>query len=143
MKNVELFQLFAAKAFADLYESFPVVATISPRELAKAGNHDLSERDASIVAEHTLKWLCSTDYLLKQAHAQFTYVLSPKGFEILNASPFSTPEARRPNLGEQLGNAAKEIGTNVGKEELKSLAKQVIELGVGAAFAGIRAHIGM
>ena len=60
MKNVELFQLFAAKAFADLYESFPVVATISPRELAKAGDHDLSERDASIIARSTPSSGCAT-----------------------------------------------------------------------------------
>jgi hypothetical protein len=92
-------------------------------------DRDVSERDARILAENTLKWLCDTGYLLKT--------------NVLDASPFSTPEARKPNLGEQFGNAVKEIGTSVGKEELKSIVKQVIELGVGAGFAGIRAHIGM
>ncbi len=146
MKNVELFQLFAAKAFADLYESFPVSTTIQPQELAKAVAHgDITERDARIVAEHTLKWLCNTDYLLKEPHAPFTYVLSARGFEILNASPFpkpladkptSTPEIRKQNLGERFVAAVADAGT----EELKSLTKHALEWGLWAAIAGAKAH---
>jgi hypothetical protein len=79
--------------------------------------------------------------------------LSPKGFEILNASPFSTPAANnstvpeaKPTLGEQLMASGKEIVTSAGKEELRSLTKQIIgwgaQLGVGAALAAFKAHGG-
>ncbi len=147
MSNVEMFQLLAAKAFAILYESFPVYEEITPEDLAKAVYPDDVER-ARIVAGHSLTWLCEAGYLMRAVTgAKFRFVLTPKGFEILNASPFPKPEAnkatampetRKQNLGERFVAAVADAGT----EELKSLTKQVLEWGVSLAITGIKAYHG-
>jgi hypothetical protein len=162
MSNVDLFELFAARTFAICYEHFPLPKQISPEELSRGADHDgVTIEHARQVAGHTLIWLCETGYLKKLGESPpFRYVLSPKGFEILNASPFSTPEttktsapgaeasaAEKRTLGEQLTASAKEILTSAGKEEAKSLIQQIIGWGVraglGATIATLKVHAGL
>jgi hypothetical protein len=93
MKNVELFQLLAAKAFATLYESFPVYEQITPENLAKAVNPDDATGHTTSVAGYSLTWLCDAGYLMQAVTGpKFRYVLTPKGFEILNVLPFPKTE---------------------------------------------------
>lgn len=144
MSNVDLFNLFSAQIFALLYEQFPLPKQLSPENLAEEANYsEISNEHARQVAGHTLNWLSKTGYIEKIGEiTPFRYILSPKGFEILNASPFSGRESKAATLGEQLVTSTKEAVSSAGKEELKSLVKSVIGWGVGSGFAGIRNQLG-
>lgn len=74
------------------------------------------------------------------------YTLAPKGFEVLDASPFPTREAdqppaaklKEPTLGEQMMGLAKDLtsGAKEGvKEEAKEGMKKLVHVAIGGGLA--------
>jgi hypothetical protein len=153
MRNVELFNLFAARSFALLYEHFPLPKQILPEELAVDADYEGTSRDAAReVAGRTLMWLADTGYITRVGDpsvSQYRFILSPKGFEILDASPFSRIEKKEVSsdknqvtLGERLIASTKEAVSSASKEEMKDLTKKVIGWGAAAGFAAAKTHFG-
>jgi hypothetical protein len=90
---------------------------------------DVEVDHAREVAGHTLSWLYETGYLLRRGEIiPHPVTLSPKGFEVLDASPFPLQQPNQPaipavqeTVGERLVALTKDTLTNEGKEQLKSL----------------------
>jgi hypothetical protein len=130
MSNIDLFHHFTAKTFAILYDDFPMLKSIAAEELVQGVDlGDVGVDHAREVAGHTLLWLFETGYVHRKGqNAPFRFTLSPKGFEVLDASPFPSQEFNQPaipavreTMGERLVALTKDTLTSEGKEQLKSL----------------------
>lgn len=93
-------------------------------------------------------WLYETGYLLRKGEiTPHRFTLSPKGFEVLDASPFPSQErdqqavsAVEETMGERLMALTKDTLTSEGKEQVKLLIHRAFGWGmtyIAAKAAGI------
>lgn len=136
MRNVELFNVYAGKAFALLYEAFPLPKAISVEDLVNSVSlDDVAENTARQVAGHTMLWLADTGYVNRLGEiAPFRYVLSSKGFEVLNTTPFDTEKKPEPPLGDQLLAQTKNIVSSAAIDVVKDTVKKALGVGILAGF---------
>jgi hypothetical protein len=129
--NVELFNGIAGRLFALLYEKFPFYTEIDigslSTELVDKDDYD-GAWNMSALAEATVKWLAAAGHIwLKEPEgfgAPYTAVLSPKGFEVLKATPKAIGE------GKALGEKIKELS----KEKLSASLTKLVELAISEGF---------
>jgi len=136
MHNIELFDEYAAKTLAQLYQTFPVPTNLDARNLC--GHHDIDEyghfldeqgnpSKAFDIAKATLDWLVESGYIRVQHTSQVGYqyaVLTAAGLEVLKASPESLKV--KETLGDKLVRFTKEGSISLAKE----VAKTAISTGV-------------
>jgi hypothetical protein len=129
--NIELFNGVAGKLFGLLYEKFPFYADVDPASLSE----DLVDKDnyegaweLSELAEATVKWLAAAGYIwLKEPEAfgePYSAVLSPKGFEVLKATPKVIGEGK--TLGEKI--------MELSKDKLNSGFTKLVEVAISEGF---------
>ena len=149
--NIDRFNQYAGFFLARLYESFPVPVDLDCHEavyhrplLGTPGEGSISDKelqrascDAEVAfAAHTLKWLSETGYFkaeyfrLHDVQA-IRVVLTPKGFEALNAAPASL--TRSGPLGQQLSDLSKSAANEAGKAAIGEIVGQII----GVALKGL------
>jgi hypothetical protein len=129
--NIELFNGVAGRLFAILYERFPfytdVEASSLSSELVDKDDYD-GAWDVSDLADATVKWLAAAGYIWLKEPEQFgdgySAVLSPKGFEVLKATPKVIGE------GKTLGEKIKELS----KDKLNSGFTKLVEVAISEGF---------
>ncbi len=59
MKNIELFDLYCAKIFSELYSNFPVCIDINTQEFSTLESHsfEIKEKDCELIFSETMLWL--------------------------------------------------------------------------------------
>ena len=130
MRNIELFDEYAARIFADLYQSFPVRKPLDARKLCGHAEHDeygriVDERGEPSkpfeIARATIAWLQDTGYIrgtdlhvwgLSQA------VLSPMGLAVLKSVPSSLKVEE--STGDRLTRMVREGSYEGAKDLVKS-----------------------
>lgn len=126
LSNIEQFDEIVGKAFALLYESFPM-----PRELMYGQvieSDDLAEADDAKSAAFfmaSIQWLIDTGYLSAKELQQIGFsgaVLTAKGLEALKA----LPDSLQGPIGARLIEAAKTDG----REVMRSLTGQALGFGL-------------
>jgi len=134
LSNIERFDETVGKAFALLYESFPVPRPLLPG--AFVGEDNVIDPDGFTGAELTneaefcmaaLLWLEDTGYITARdirPYALGGVVLTAKGLETLKAMP----DSLQGPLGARLMEAAK----TEGRELMRSLASQALSMGLQA-----------
>ncbi len=130
MKNIEIFDVFAAQIFIDLYESFPVPTGLDWREHgARAGlTKDMQEVHLKRVFHGTRDWLKHTGYIdAPQPHPP-EYILTAKGFAALNM-PLPESLQGKESFGQRLASLAQRAGTETGRAAMSEVGKQVIIAG--------------
>jgi len=139
MENIEIFNVYAGRIFARLYEAFPIARLISnadtvnpPGRAAEVRTEGEEWTRRLEIAAGTVQWLADTGYLIvRNASDIDRYVLSPKALEALNASVAVLSAKKQPKtLGEQLTEATKQVGTEAKNKAIGEIVGQVI----GAAF---------
>lgn len=137
--NIELFNGVAGRLFALLYEKFPFYANVDfntlSNELVNKDDYDGSW-DVSELAEATVIWLANAGYIwLKEPeslNAPHTAVLSPKGFEVLKATPESIDPSK--TLGEKI--------IELSKDKLSFGLNKAVELAISQGFKMMLTGIG-
>lgn len=100
-QNMELFDEYAAKILAELYETFPVKKTLHAGEFC--GHKDINDFGQPVdengnpskafdIAFSTIEWLIETGYIRSDDRWQYGArhaVLTPMGLAVLKASPES------------------------------------------------------
>jgi hypothetical protein len=131
--NIELFDEFAGKIFARLYENFPIPIDLNSKDFLPPTIREGGDVDSDGRLHHirffyaTTQWLASAGYTNspdKKNSYSNDVVLTAKGLEVLKGSPSSLNAG--PSIGEQLVEAAKEEG----KDTLKNLVKEALSLGI-------------
>lgn len=132
LSNIEQFDEIVGKAFALLYESFPVPKPLQPG--AFVGEDNVIDPDGFTGAELTkeaefcmaaLHWLEDTGYISARditPHGLGRVVLTAKGLEALKAMP----DSLQGPLGARLVEATKKEGM----ELVRSLAGQALGMGL-------------
>lgn len=129
--NIELFNGITGRLFALLYEKFPFYSDIDfdslSSELVEKSDYN-GAWDVSELAEATVNWLAEAGYIwLKEPQAfedPYTAVLSPKGFEVLKATP-------------EVIDTTKTLGENIielSKDKLGSAMNKAVELAISQGF---------
>ena len=129
--NVELFNGIAGRLFALLYEKFPFYTDVNVNSL---GNELIDKDDydgvwdMSELAEATVHWLAAAGYIwLKEPQIfgdPYTAVLSPKGFEVLKATPEVIDTSK--TLGEKI--------MELSKDKLSAALNKAVELAISQGF---------
>jgi hypothetical protein len=140
MSNLELFNLYATRILAQLYDEFPVARGMVDEDIAfppaeRTGRLDGAPDIAHKikVAEQTRFWLRDTGYLIEREGNTYRYVLSPKALEVLNASPEALA------VKETLGNQMKKVAKDATTEGTKKVAADLMGQFIGSA---VRSMIG-
>ena len=129
--NIELFNGVAGRLFALLYEKFPfytdVDASSLSSELVDKDDYD-GAWDVSDLADATVKWLAAAGYIWLKEPEEFgdpySAVLSPKGFEVLKATPKVIGEGKA--LGEKI--------MELSKDKLSSGLTKLVEVAISEGF---------
>jgi hypothetical protein len=145
--NIERFNQYAGHFLAKLYESFPqpctldCVEAVKGTELAEPINDKLLQEattDPEVrFCSDALKWLLSTGYFTGDQRLHCVQVaravLTPKGFEALNA----VPDALRASapLGERLSHLAAEGSKEATKAAIGEVVGQVIGVAARQLFS--------
>jgi hypothetical protein len=134
--NIEKFDVTVGKAFALLYESFPL-----PRPLlagAFVGEDNVIDKTSFTEAELTndaeffmasIQWLIDAEYISSKERWLIGFrevVLTAKGLEVLKA----VPDSLQGPIGERLAAAAK----TEGREVIRSLVGQALGMGLQVLF---------
>ena len=139
MKNIELFDHYAARILAELYEAFPVKRPLDARKLCGHSDVDewgtiLDERGerskAFEVARGTIEWLSETGYLRGGDLGRYGLngaVLTAMGLDVLKAKPESLRGAD--SMGDRLVRLVREGAFDLARDLVKSA------LASGAALA--------
>ncbi len=136
MNHIESFNRCAALIFDELYRSFPIRKQISSNSLPEGIFSDLSDEDyveavkRKIIFERTGKWLVEADYIWAERVTESTIfgaVLSPKGLEVLKASPDSISTEH--SLGERMGELVQQGSYSL----LSKVVDKVLSIGVAIA----------
>lgn len=104
MSNIELFDEYAAKIFAVVYETFPEKTPVDCLRISESMDVDeygRASREANI-CRATLEWLCESGYLRCGEESGYFRMatLTPKGLECLKVVP-SSLDGNTP-IGERL-----------------------------------------
>lgn len=130
MKNIELFDEYAARIFAHLYQSFPVKTGIDARQLCGHSEHDdfgrvvdeQGEPSKSFeIAHATIMWLQDTGYIQGGAAHRWGLqqaVLSPMGLAVLKSVPSSLKAEE--STGDRLAKLVREGSYEGAKDLVKS-----------------------
>ena len=100
-RNMELFDEYAARTLADLYEAFPVKKPLNASDYC--GHSEINDygepidengnpSKASHIARATIEWLIETGYIRSDGMWQYgakPAVLTPMGLAVLKAAPES------------------------------------------------------
>lgn len=132
VSNIEKFDDYAGRIFAELYQRFPMPYTLSPGDFMEVTHHTHENGGGTFLSEDakffvaTSNWLISAGYV--SATKQLTTgtreaVLTSKGLEILKATPHSV--SQKSSLGEALISSVAEGG----KDVTKGLVAQAFSLG--------------
>ncbi|MEO0369805.1 MAG: hypothetical protein AAF197_13650 [Pseudomonadota bacterium] len=135
--NIDRFNKYAAHFFAKLYERFPEPCVLDTVEAVTGSAlsepvHQKTLQDATTNPEvqfccDALKWLHDTGYFKGDATLHYVQVsgavLTPKGFEALNAVPETLQQT---SLGTRLSQVAGEGAKEVSKAAIGELVGQVI-----------------
>ena len=142
MTNIDLFDEYAARIFAELYQSFPVKRSLNANQLS--GHHEFNEFGVVVnengepskqfeIAHGTIQWLWETGYIRGDSVSQtgmFNAVLSPVGLAVLKATPASlTAEV---STGEKLTTLVKDGAFDTAKDLVKSALTAGSALALGA-----------
>lgn len=144
MNNIDVFNIAVGEIFRECFTSFPMPVSISKSgigknvvEIYRGYEHDFYDQDDEEykIAHHTIIWLARAGYIWLQKEADetdrvFEAVLSPKGLEVLNATPKSLTGSG--SIGQRLSKGAKDIGADV----FKSLSVQALSYGAKMAING-------
>lgn len=138
MPNIERFDQITAKAFARLYEKFPVPITLTTEFFgAKIDSNAWDESGAIADAEFVfscLQWLAAAGYIDHKGERSPYYVeravLTAKGLEILKAIPDSISSEK--SIGERLIDGVKEGSTESLKEGVRYALAKGATLALGA-----------
>ena len=102
--------------------------------LDSGGGHDINMRNSEYdIARASINWLIESGYLWHRnvTHISFNAVtLSPKGLEVLNATPKGLQT--QTTLGEELGKGVKEIGKDAALSYVKTTLSYGAKLVLGA-----------
>lgn len=143
MKNIELFDEYTARIFADLYQAFPVKVSLNATKLCGHSDHDefgaiVDERGnpskSFEIAKATIEWLHETGYIRggdMNAYGLRSAVLSPMGLTVLKSTPSSLKVEE--TTGDRLAKLVKE-GTYEGA---KDLVKSALSAGSAMAIGAI------
>ncbi|HEY0288551.1 MAG TPA: hypothetical protein VGC62_16330 [Pseudomonas sp.] len=132
VSNIEKFDDYAGKIFAELYQQFPRPCTLTPKdfiEVAEIWDERLEMTLPTDDAEFfiaTGNWLIQAGYVFGGKRVSYQIsdaVLTPKGLEILKATPDSVNG--KASLGEALISSVAEGG----KDVTKGLVSQAFGLG--------------
>lgn len=135
-QNMALFDEYAGKTFASLYEAFHKEIFVSVESLT--GKTDLHIVDASgspqtieecEIAFFTVKWLLNTGYISAKSHQPEGFseaVLTAKGLELLKY----VPDSLKPSFGDQLLAACKK-GSN---DSIINITSSALTKGIGIAY---------
>lgn len=120
--NIEIFDQYAAKTFALLYENFPLPRSVGIGEIdAEACIDDVvGANSAAVLVQATIRWLKISGYITytrDQSVAFFDCCLTLKGFEVLKAIPESLSTEK--NLGEELMESCKAGAMETAKDMIK------------------------
>lgn len=138
MKNIELFDEYTARIFADLYRSFPVKRSLDARKLSGHEDYDdfgriLNERgDPSKefeVAYATIEWLFDTGYIRghePSGSGMSLAVLSPMGLAVLKSVPSSL------KAGESMGDKLSKLLAEGATDSARDLVKAALAAGASA-----------
>lgn len=129
--NIELFNGVAGRLFALLYEKFPFYTDVDASsltvELVAEDNYG-EALDMSDLAEAAIKWLAAAGYIWLKEPTEFggpySAVLSPKGFEVLKATPQAIGEGKA--LGEKI--------IELSKDKLNSGFTKLVEIAISEGF---------
>jgi len=109
MDNIERFNQYTARVFADLYEAFPERKALTPKALIEIDPEDFpnpSDMPPEVhFLDETLRWLERAGYIWSDGHIDLgtRAVLTPKGLEVLRCVP-STVDSTE-SVGEQIHRA--------------------------------------
>lgn len=126
--NLQLFNLYAAKYFALLYENFPAPLDIHIDDLKHEWNDEtlaalIQADNFGRIANHTAAWLRMSNYTTYHGYDETAFlnesVLTAKGLEILKSVQPSLNTEK--SIGEFLADAVK-----VGQADLVNKAMRVI-----------------
>lgn len=130
MKNIELFDEYAARIFADLYQAFPVRSNLDACKLSGHGDTDeygrvLDERGEPSksfeIARATIEWLRDTGYVRggeMNVRGMSQAVLTPMGLAVLKAAPVSLKAEE--TTGDRLSRLVRDGSYDAAKDILKS-----------------------
>lgn len=157
MRIVELFEVYAGKTFARLYERFPLSTEIKVEELVQGVEAGDFDKNAQMnIAGHTLMWLQSAGYLepvrKDETHPPFRGTLTAKGFECLQALPLPRTEGQQSQavpavpsqvkgLGSQLVEAIGEGTKAAATDTVKTLVGKVLAHGIALSVSYVQAAI--
>lgn len=120
--NIELFDQYAAKTFALLYNNFPLPRNISIGEIDSEAVVDeyTGATPAAVLVQATMRWLKTSGYITytrEQVVVFFDCCLTLKGFEVLKTIPESLSTEK--NLGEELMESCKTGAMETAKDMVK------------------------
>lgn len=136
MANVERFNLVTGLVFGKLYESFPIPRNITLQEiydgLPDAGDDEGYANDLLRIIPATMVWLHDNGYFIAQSLQKIDgeaieAVLTPKGFEVLNAVPNQLKP--KETVGDAIINLAKETAKSGFKSAMAELGKTAVIAG--------------
>jgi len=142
MNNIESFNIAVAEVFGQCYQAFPLRISVSIIDIGSTiqetinpdcdNDIDMRSNEYSIARE-SINWLIDSGYLWHRNtnNTSFNAVtLSPKGLEVLNATPKELQI--QTTLGEELGKGIKEIG----KDTALSVVKTTLTYGASLILGG-------
>ncbi len=130
MKNIDLFDEYTARIFAQLYQAFPVKTGIDARKLCGHSETDdfgrvLDDRDEPSkpfeIAHATISWLADTGYIRggdMHSWGMSQAVLSPLGLAVLKSVPASLKVEE--STGERLSKLVRDGAYDGAKDLIKS-----------------------
>ncbi len=141
--NIDLFDEYASKILAQLYESFPVKTSLDATKLSgHTESNDLgviidddgNESKYFDVARATIEWLWESGYIKSNSemkpHGLPSAVLTSKGLAVLKSVPKSIK--RTDTLGDRLAAAVRSGGKETASELLKAALAKGADIAVGS-----------
>lgn len=137
MKNIDLFNDFAAAILAKLYEGFPVKAQLDARHFCGHGEIDDfggviddfgRPSRAFDIALSTIEWLKDSGYIrsgVRNAYGWSDVVLTDRGLSLLRATPGVLKG--KESLGDKLIRLVREGSKEMARESIKELISAGIE----------------
>lgn len=134
MRNIDLFDTYTAKIFAQLYEAFPMPCHLDAQKISECpGIDDFGVmRPQAEVCLATMRWLQDAGYIQCDEVTQYALigsVLTAKGLEMLKAMPDSI-NGKTP-MGEQIAKLVKTGSMDLAREVTKAAVSYGIKFVMG------------